>query len=73
MSNELRDLVNAIIDVAERMYGDLDYLNDLLDCLRANEELNELARQGLDYCYKHLNDVEILDEIIARLGSLKNN
>jgi hypothetical protein len=63
-------LINESKRVANRMYGDLEYLRDLLLELSNDDDLNIYDRVALDDCLKALNEVELLDEIIARLGCI---
>ncbi len=64
-------LVNAVKDVAESMYGYLEELNDLLHELINDPNLDASNRRALVESFLQLNEPELLDEIIARLGCIK--
>ena len=55
---------------ANRMYGYLEDLREILFELSNDEDLNIYDRVALDDCLQALNEVELLDEIIARLGCI---
>lgn len=63
-------LINESKRVANNMYGNLEYLRDLLLELSKDDDLNIYDRVALDDCLQALNEVELLDEIIARLGCI---
>lgn len=58
---------------ANRMYGYLEDLSDSLAQLKNDENLDMATRIALGEYHNILNDVELLDEIIARLGCIKLN
>jgi hypothetical protein len=58
---------------ANRMYGYLEDLSDGLAQLKNDENLDMTTRMALGEYHNILNDVELLDEIIARLGCIKFN
>ena len=55
---------------ANRMYGYLEDLREILLELSNDEDLNIYDRVALDDCLHALNEVELLDEIVARLGCI---
>ena len=55
---------------ANRMYGYLEDLREILLELSNDEDLNIYDRVALDDCLQALNEVELLDEIVARLGCI---
>ena len=55
---------------ANKMYGHLEDLREILLELSNNEDLNIYDRVALDDCLNALNEVELLDEIVARLGCI---
>ena len=52
------------------MYGYLEDLREILLELSNDEDLNIYDRVALDDCLQALNEVELLDEIVARLGCI---
>ena len=65
-----RRLVQQAKISANRMYGHLEDLREILLELSNDEDLNIYDRVALDDCLQALNEVELLDEIIARLGCI---
>ena len=65
-----RRLVQEAKISANRMYGYLEDLREILLELSNDEYLNIYDRVALDVCLKALNEVELLDEIVARLGCI---
>ncbi len=65
-----RRLVQQAIISANRMYGYLEDLHEILDELAYDENVDLNTRVALDEANRLLNDVELLDEIIARLGCI---
>ena len=70
---DTRRLVQIAKICANRMYGYLEDLNDSLVQLKNDENLDMATRIALGEYHNILNDVELLDEIIARLGCIKLN
>ena len=65
-----RRLVQEAKICANRMYGYLEDLREILLELSNDDDLNIYDRVALDDCLHALNEVELLDEIIARLGCI---
>jgi hypothetical protein len=65
-----RRLVQQAKISANRMYGYLEDLREILLELSNDENLDIYDRVALDDCLKVLNEVELLDEIVARLGCI---
>lgn len=65
-----RRLVQQAVISANRMYGNLEDLREILLELSDDENLNIHERMALFECREALNEVELLDEIIARLGCI---
>lgn len=65
-----RRLVQQAKISANRMYGYLEDLREILLELSNDEDLNIYDRVALDDCLNALNEVELLDEIVARLGCI---
>ena len=65
-----RRLVQEAKISANKMYGHLEDLREILLELSNDEDLNIYDRVALDDCLNALNEVELLDEIIARLGCI---
>jgi uncharacterized protein (UPF0147 family) len=55
---------------ANRMYGHLEDLREILLELSNDENINIHERCALYECLQALNEVELLDEIVARLGCI---
>lgn len=68
--NTTSQLVKCAINSANKMYGHLEDLRDILSELSNDDNLNIYDRVALDDCLKALNEVELLDEIVARLGCI---
>lgn len=68
---DTRRLVQKVKICANRMYGYLEDLSDGLAQLKNDENLDMATRIALGEYHNILNDVELLDEIIARLGCIK--
>lgn len=65
-----RRLVQQAKISANKMYGHLEDLREILLELSNDEDLNIYDRVALDDCLNALNEVELLDEIVARLGCI---
>lgn len=65
-----RRLVQQAKISANRMYGYLEDLHEILDELTYDENIDLNTRAALDEANRLLNDVELLDEIVARLGCI---
>ena len=65
-----RRLVQQAKISANRMYGYLEDLREILLELSNYEDLDIHDRVALDDCLKALNEVELLHEIVARLGCI---
>lgn len=70
---DTRRLVQIVKTCANRMYGYLEDLSDGLAQLKNDENLDMATRMALGEYHNILNDVELLDEIIARLGCINLN
>lgn len=68
---DTRRLVQKAKICANRMYGYLEDLSDGLAQLKNDENLDMATRMALGEYLNILNDVELLDEIVARLGCIK--
>jgi hypothetical protein len=66
-------LINESKKTANKLYGYLEDLRDLLFELINDENINIYDRNALYECLQVLNEVELLDEIIARLGCINFN
>jgi hypothetical protein len=55
------------------MYGYLEDLRDILFELTNDENVDINERNALYECLQVLNEVELLDEIVARLGCINFN
>ena len=65
-----RRLVQEAKICSNRMYGYLEDLRDLLFELINDENIDIYDRSALYECLQALNEVELLDEIVARLGCI---
>ena len=65
-----KKLIREAINSANKMYGHLEDLHDILFELVNDESIDFNERYELEECRQCLNDVELLDEIIARLGCI---
>lgn len=65
-----RRLVQEAKICSNRMYGYLEDLRDILFELTNDENINIHERCALYECLQALNEVELLDEIVARLGCI---
>ena len=65
-----RRLVQEAKISANKMYGHLEDLREILLELSNDDDLNIYDRVALDDCLQALNEVELLDEIVARLGCI---
>ena len=61
-------LIMCAIQTANKMYGQLEDLHELLEEITSDDNMNPYDKKALDECKQALNDVELLDELIARLG-----
>lgn len=68
-----RRLVQEAKISANKMYGHLEDLREILLELSNDDDLNIYDRVALDDCLQALNEVELLDEIVARLGCINFN
>lgn len=68
-----RRLVQEAKICSNRMYGYLEDLRDLLFELTNDENIDIYDRSALYECLLALNEVELLDEIVARLGCINFN
>ena len=66
----IRRLVQEAKICSNRMYGYLEDLRDILFELTNDENINIHERCALYECLQALNEVELLDEIVARLGCI---
>ena len=55
---------------SNRMYGYLEDLREILFELTNDENIDINERYALYECLQALNEVELLDEIVARLGCI---
>ena len=65
-----RRLVQEAKICANRMYGYLEDLREILFELTNDESIDINERYALYECLQALNEVELLDEIVARLGCI---
>ena len=65
-----RRLVQEAKICSNRMYGYLEDLRDILFELTNDENIDINERYALYECLQALNEVELLDEIVARLGCI---
>lgn len=65
-----RGLINESKRTANKLYGYLEDLRDLLFELTNDENIDIYDRSALYECLLALNEVELLDEIVARLGCI---
>ena len=65
-----RRLVQEAKIYSNRMYGYLEDLRDILFELTNDENIDINERYALYECLQALNEVELLDEIVARLGCI---
>lgn len=65
-----RRLVQEAKICSNRMYGYLEDLRDILFELTNDENIDIYDRSALYECLLALNEVELLDEIVARLGCI---
>lgn len=65
-----RRLVQEAIESANKMYGHLEDLKEILFELADDSNIIVHERIALLECHDLLNDVELLDEIVARLGCI---
>jgi hypothetical protein len=70
-SMDTRRIVQQAIICANRMYGYLEDLNDVLSELTDDDNLTYDEQIALEECRAALNEPELLDELIARLGCIK--
>ena len=63
-------LINESKRTANKLYGYLEDLRDLLFELTNDENIDIYDRNALYECLLALNEVELLDEIVARLGCI---
>ncbi len=68
-----RSLAEAAIEISNKMYGHLEDLRDILDELMEDTDLDFNDRYALLECKEALNEPELLDELVARLGCLLYN
>ena len=65
-----RRLVQEAKICSNRMYGYLEDLREILFELTYDENIDIYDRCALYECLLALNEVELLDEIVARLGCI---
>ena len=65
-----RRLVQQAKISANRMYGYLEDLREILFELTDDKNIDIYDRSALYECLLTLNEVELLDEIVARLGCI---
>ena len=65
-----RRLVQEAKICSNRMYGYLEDLREILFELTNDENIDIYNRSALYECLLALNEVELLDEIVARLGCI---
>ncbi len=65
-----RGLINESKRTANKLYGYLEDLRDLLFELTDDKNIDIYNRSALYECLLALNEVELLDEIVARLGCI---
>lgn len=65
-----RRLVQEAKICSNRMYGYLEDLREILFELTNDENIDINERYALYECLQALNEVELLDEIVARLGCI---
>lgn len=65
-----RRLVQEAKICSNRMYGYLEDLREILFELTNDENIDIYDRSALYECLLALNEVELLDEIVARLGCI---
>ncbi len=63
-------LIRCAIDSANKMYGHLEDLHDILEELVNDYNLTYDEKKALFECKQALNAVELLDELVARLGCI---
>ena len=68
-----RRLVQEAKICSNRMYGYLEDLREILFELTNDENIDINERYALYECLQALNEVELLDEIVARLGCINFN
>lgn len=66
----IRRLVQEAKICSNRMYGYLEDLREILFELTNDENIDINERYALYECLQALNEVELLDEIVARLGCI---
>ena len=65
-----RRLVQEAKICSNRMYGYLEDLREIFFELTNDENIDINERYALYECLQALNEVELLDEIVARLGCI---
>lgn len=65
-----KQLIKDTIRHSHKLYVYLEDLKDMLFEITNDETIDLDRRKGLYECLKALNDVELYDEIIARLGCI---
>ena len=65
-----RRLVQEAKICSNRMYGYLEDLREILFELTNDKNIDINERYALYECLQALNEVELLDEIVARLGCI---
>ena len=66
-----RRMIQTTLVCANRLYPYLEDLHDFLIKLSEDEHLDEFVRSALKEYQARLNDLELIDEIVARLGTIK--
>ncbi len=67
------DLKYIAISTANKMYGYLEDLKDILSELTIANDLSDSTRLALLECYIALPEPELLDELVARLGCIDDD
>lgn len=70
MDSDTKQTVIEAKRVALMVYRRFEELKDILFDLSENKDLTEFERKAFLNYYNELPDVELLDEIIARLGCI---
>lgn len=70
MSKTTFKLKYMAINLANKMYGYIEDLNDILSELSNDPCIDDYTRRAIVECYLTLPEPEFLDELIARLGCI---
>lgn len=66
-----RQNINRAIELANKVYGDIEELNNILEALMDDNNLDLDTQIFAAHAYADFPDVTYLDEIIAKLGTIK--